>query len=349
MPLLSLKRSRTPVEDVEPFTAIHTWQASNALRLAEKAQSILRQASWAEIALRRDNSATDPNAESASLLATCMNPSCGTNWLRLWRNRQQPRFEGQWACSPACMREIIDSAIQREMGDDMRLCPEPHKHRIPLGLVLLSQGWITREQLRAALHAQRTIGKGRIGTWLMQQCGLPEDRVTRALSMQWGCPMFSLSGHQPSSVAVLAPRLLLDTYGILPLRVTAGRIAYLAFEDRIDAVAAHAIARINGLRTETGIVAGSQYLRSHESMMGAAFPKLQVADVADTRALGNVLTETIERLRPSHARLVRLHKYFWLRLWRTPMAAATPGVQAALLPRLHQVEDLLVSYTPQKD
>lgn len=348
MPLLSLKRSRTP-EGVDPFAAIHAWQATNALRLAEKAKSVLQQANWAEIALGRDNAIAEREEEGASLLATCMNPNCGTNWLRLWRQRQQPRFEGQWACSPECMHEMIDAAVQREMGDDMRLYPEPHKHRIPLGLVLLSQGWITREQLSTALHAQRTVGKGRIGTWLMQQCGLSEERVTRALSMQWGCPMFSLAGHQPSTVAVLAPRLLLDTYGILPLRVTAGRIAYLAFEDRIDAVAAHAIGRMNGLRTETGLVAGSQYLRSHERMMGAAFPKLHVVDVADTRALSRVLTETIERLRPSQARLVRLHKYFWLRVWRTPMTSAAPGAQTVHLPRLHQVEDLLVSYSPQRD
>ncbi len=348
MPLLMSKKSHTSVKGAEPFAAIHALQATNALRLAEKAQSTQQQANWAEIALQKDSAIAEQDG-SASLLATCMNPNCGTNWLRLWRHRQQPRFEGHWACSPECMQELIDRAVQREMGDDMRLTPEPHKHRIPLGLVLLSQGWITREQLRTALQAQRAVGKGRIGTWLMEQCGLPEERVTRALSMQWGCPMFSLAGHQPSTVAVLAPRLLLDSYGILPLRVSAGRIAYLAFEDRVDAVAAHAIGRMNGLRTETGLVAGSQYLRSHERMMGAAFPKLQVVDVADTRALTGILTDTIERLRPYQARLVRLHKYFWLRVWRTPMTAAVPGAQTALLPRLHQVEDLLVSYTPQRD
>lgn len=340
------KKSRARLVGGEPFAAIQALQAANALRLAEKAQSREQQANWVELALRTDGAAGEQHGEGASLLATCMNPNCGTNWIRLWRHRQQPRFEGQWACSPDCMRELIDRAVQREMGDDVRLKPQPHHHRVPLGLVLLSQGWITREQLRTALESQRAVGKGRIGAWLMQQCGLTEERVTRALCMQWGCPMLSLAGHQPSTVATLAPRLLLDSYGILPLRVTSGRIAYLAFEDRIDAVAAHAVGRMNGLRTEAGLVVGSQYLRSHERMMAAAFPKAHVVDVADTRALTTVLTEAIERIRPQQARLVRLHKYFWLRSWRTVMAAVLPGTQPSVVPRLHQVEDILVSYEP---
>jgi hypothetical protein len=348
MPLLTLKKSRAPLKGSEPFAAIHALQTANALWLAEKARSREQQANWAEIALRTDNAVGERHGEGSTLLATCMNPNCGTNWLRLWRHRQQPRFEGQWACSPECMRELIDRAVQREMGDDVRLKPQPHHHRLPLGLVLLSQGWITLEQLRTALHSQRTVGKGRIGAWLIEQCGLTEERVTRALCMQWGCPMFSLAGHQPSTVATLVPRLLLDTYGILPLRVAPSRIAYLAFEDRIDAVSAHAVGRMNSLRTETGLVAGSQYLRSHERMMSTAFPKAHVIDVADTRALTTVLTEAIERIRPQQARLVRMHKYFWLRSWRTTMTVP-PGAQMPLAPRLHQVEDLLVGYGPPKE
>lgn len=345
MPILSPKKSPAPPAGPEPFAAIQALQAANALRVYGSSELREQQATWAEIA-RGTETAIDPLAGGdPSLLATCMNPNCGTNWLRVWRQRQQPKFEGQWACSPECMRELIDRAVEREMGEDVRLAPKPHRHRLPLGLVLLSQGWITCAQLRTALDAQRAAGKGRIGAWLSRQCGLAEERVTRALCMQWGCAMFSLSGHQPSTVATLVPRLLLDTYGVLPLRVTPGRMAYLAFEDRIDPVAAHAAGRMNGLRTETGLVAGSHYLRAHERMMGASFPKATVVEVTDTRALTKVLSDTIERVRPHQARLVRMHRYFWLRSWRTA-AATTP---APLVPRIHQVEDLLVGYGPPSD
>lgn len=348
MPLLTLKNTPAPQESPKPFAAIHALQTANALRVYGNPERSEQQASWAEIARRTDNEVDPELGGDASLLATCMNPDCNTNWLRVWRPRQQPRFEGQWACSAECMRELLGRAVEREMGDDVRLAPQPHRHRVPLGLVLLSQGWITGEQLRAALEAQRSVGKGRIGAWLARQCGLSEERITRALCMQWGCPMFPLAGHQPSAVATLIPRLLLDTYGVLPLRITSGRVAYLAFEDRIDAVVAHAAGRMNGLRTETGLLRGSQYLRGHERMMAAAFPKSRVVEVTDTLALTKLLSDTIERLRPHQARLVRMHRYFWLRCWRTAMAPASASPMP-LVPRIHQVEDLLVGYGSPKE
>jgi hypothetical protein len=51
---------------------------------------------------------------------------------------------------------------------------ENHRHRIPLGLVMLEQGWITSGQLRQALDAQRGAGAGRLGQWLAHQQGVSE-------------------------------------------------------------------------------------------------------------------------------------------------------------------------------
>ncbi|MGC9291467.1 MAG: hypothetical protein ACP5EP_01920 [Acidobacteriaceae bacterium] len=298
--------------------------------------------------------------------ATCMNPRCETNWLRLWRRRQAPRLEGEWACSPECMQALVENAVAREMSDmagETGRAAQPHRHRLPMGLLLLAQGWITEEQLRNALEAQRTVGKGRIGAWLMRQCHLPEERVTRALGIQWGSPVLSVTSHQPESVATLVPRLLLDTFGILPVRVASGRVLYMGFEDRIDAAAALAVERMSGLRVETGVVTASQYLRAHERMMAASFPKATLTEAGSASAVVEILTAAIERVRPHEARLVRMHQYFWLRMWRTPFpgiramqtAAAAPGQAgrsaqarplAAPIPRLHQVEDLLCHYRP---
>jgi hypothetical protein len=295
--------------------------------------------------------------ETSPLFATCMNPNCQTHWLRLWRRRQVPRMEGQWACSAECMQGFVEAAVSRELGGDMPWNTQTHRHRMPLGLILLQQGWITEVQLRAALDAQRTVRKGRIGNWLMRQCNLPEERVTRALAMQWGCPIFPVANHQPESVATLIPRIFLDSYGILPVRVASGRILYLGFEDRIDAAAALAIARMTGLRIETGIVPAAQYLRVHERMMGAAFPKAVLTEAATASAASQIFSQAIERVRPHEAHVVRIHQYLWLRMWRTPVGrtplqssiweGASTGLTAGALPipRIHQVEDLICRYT----
>ena len=48
-----------------------------------------------------------------------------------------------------------------------------HEHRIPLGLLLLSSGVISQEELRRALRTQQGTGK-RIGEVLTAECGVPE-------------------------------------------------------------------------------------------------------------------------------------------------------------------------------
>ncbi|HEX4020056.1 MAG TPA: hypothetical protein VHX63_02835 [Acidobacteriaceae bacterium] len=323
---------------------------------------------WESAGTPRGEGAIESISRTGPLFATCRNPQCETHWLRLWRRRQAPRLEGQWACSPECMRVFVETAVARELSGEMPWGPQPHRHRMPLGLILLAQGWVTEAQLRAALEAQRTVGKGRIGTWLMRQCKLPEERVTRALGMQWGCPMLSVVNHQPEATATLIPRLLLDSFGLLPVRVASGRILYLGFEDRMDAAAALAVARMTGLRVETGVVAATQYLRAHERMMAASFPKTVLTEAGNASAVADILTEAIERVRPHEARLVRLHHYLWLRMWRTPVASPSPEATrdalstrsgesnaarhhaasaVAAVPRIHQVEDLLCRYVPE--
>lgn len=304
---------------------------------------------WAEAARSRDAwpSGWAKTPTHLPLMNTCMNVDCKTSWLRLWRRRNTPRFEGKWACSADCMRLLIQGAVERELDDGTPLEPQKHKHRLPLGLLMLSQGWITQEQLRRALNAQREAGgKGRIGKWLMQQCNLSEEQVTRALSMQWGCPVLSLSDHRPEAVSTLIPRILLDAYGMVPLRNGSSRLAYLAFEDRMDSSVALAVERMSGIHIEAGVVTASEFLRVHERMMQAPFPKAQLLEAKSATTVVKELAAVMERVRPHQAKLVRMHRYFWLRVWHNPvpsLSRAHPHTSStSLLPRIHQVEDVLI-------
>ncbi len=65
------------------------------------------------------------------------------------------------------------------------------------------------------------------------------------------------------------PRLFVDAFGALPLRVAAGKLLYLGFEDRLDPVLALAIERMTGLRVESGLVQGSLFRLAHARMLNA--------------------------------------------------------------------------------
>jgi len=259
------------------------------------------------------------------LFESCGNPNCNSGWLHLWRSRSTPVFEGQWNCSAECTGERIRAAVRRELGGRGAV-QERHRHRLPLGLLMLEQGWITEKQLRSAVENQRAHGAGRIGQWLMAREGVAEQMVTRALGLQWSCPVLPLSAHDANALAPMLPRFLVDAFGALPLRLAGTRVLYLGFEDRLDPILALALERISGLRVETGIVATSQFAPAHARMLESAFPPVELMEAASEPILARALTRRIEQIRPVEARLARVHDCLWLRLWTAPQTGPIPSV-----------------------
>jgi hypothetical protein len=210
-----------------------------------------------------------------------------------------------------------------------------HRHRVPLGLVMLEQGWVNCEQLRGALEAQKAAGKGRLGQWLVRQQGISEQSVTRALGLQWNCPVLALDFHDAEAMAPAMPRFFIDAFRVLPLRVAAGQLVYLGFEDGLDPVASLAIERMSGLRVESGLVRGSLFRAAHQRMLSTAFPKVELIETASAAPIARVLARAIERARPVESRLVRWHDCLWLRMWIGP--------QSSPLPEIEDVEDVICS------
>ena len=275
---------------------------------------------------------------ASGIVTICANPGCASGWLRLWRGRQTPVFEGGWLCGPRCTEAVVRAAVVRELeGQDP--APALHRHRVPLGLLLLSQGAITRAQLRAALARQKSSG-GRLGMWLEAEHGLEERAITRALAVQWGCPVLTIENHSPERVAPLAPRLFIDAFGFLPLRLAGSTLLYLGFEDRIDRCVGLAIERMTRLRVEAGMVDGRAFAAAHRRMLAAPFPPARMVEAEGVDALVAAFTRIVEEARPVQARVVRMRDYLWLRLWRRFEGDASRAVGFAGLPA-GPVEDVL--------
>jgi len=261
------------------------------------------------------------------LLETCANPGCSSGWLQIWRSRSAPVIEGGWTCSPACTEQRLKTALTREL-DGRGTTAETHRHRVPLGLLMLEQGWITAAQLRSALEVQKAAGAGRLGQWLVAKEGVSEHVVTRALGLQWSCPVLPLEFHDPEGLSPLVPRLFLDAFGALPLRVAAGRLVYLGFEDRLDPALALALERMSGLRVESGLVEGSRFRPAHARMLEARFPAVELLEAASEPVLMRALARAVEKVKPVEARLVRVHECLWLRMWRMPQQGPVPEIDA---------------------
>lgn len=271
-------------------------------------------------------------------LSRCSNPDCSTGWMHLLRRRTVPIFEEGWTCSQGCTQKRVEQAVRRELegrNRETRL----YRHRIPLGLVMLEQQWIDAGQLRRALEAQRRAGEGRIGGWLVQQEGISEQLVARALGLQWSCPVVSLPFHDGVAMAPALPRLFVDAFAALPLRMASERLLYLGFEDRPDPVVAFAMERMLGVRVEAVLVPDGEFRQAHTRILTVPFPRVELLEVSSEAQLGRALSRVVEKVKPVQSRLVRLHDFLWLRMWRK--TASNPLREAA------HIEDVICALTQE--
>jgi hypothetical protein len=255
---------------------------------------------------------------------TCANLQCTTTWTAPWRNRKRPIFEGQWGCSGRCVLELVRAAIRRETGDTIHDAQIQHRHRVPLGLLLLAEGWITQSQLQHSLSIQRECG-GRIGEILVSECGVEPERITRGLSLQWSCPVLDTSRFSPRAMALVAPGIFTQKFGMLPIRVAGSRILYLGFEDRLDAASALALEQMTGLKIESGLISTPQYEAAQKSLLECEGVLLREESCNERDAMASRVTALLEQKQPVAAKLVRLHHYYWLRLWLEPSAIWKQG------------------------
>jgi hypothetical protein len=223
------------------------------------------------------------------------------------------------------MLTMVQAAVRRDPTEGGISSPVPHRHRVPLGLLMLAQGWITHPQLQRALAAQRESGTGRIGDWLISECGVDAEQVVRGLSMQWGCPVLTTVGLSPEAMALVLPRIFVENFGLLPLRVAGSRILYLGFADRLDASAAFAIEQMTELKVESGIVEGSLYEAARNRLLACEGVETKLGAVEDKDAMAARVTAILEHKQPIASRLVRLHQYYWLRLWLESGAMSNVG------------------------
>jgi len=261
------------------------------------------------------------------LLGRCANPICRSGWLHLFRHRSTPVFEGGWTCSPECTEAQVRSALHREL-DGRATSGETYRHRIPLGLLMLEKGWINRAQLREALEAQAAAGCGRLGEWLIKQHATDESVVTRALALQWSCPVLSPDAQDAATLAFAMPRLFVDAFNALPLRVAHGKLLYLGFEQFLDPVLAFAVGRMIGMRVESGIVASTTFRPSLNRMLQQKFPSVQLAEAVSEQAAARLLARSIERIHPVASRLLRVRDCVWLRMTLSSTSHAIPQISS---------------------
>lgn len=240
------------------------------------------------------------------------------------------------------MERIVVDAVRAQI-ENWEPGPPERSLRMPLGLILLSRGWISQRELREALAAQRRAGHGRIGEWLHRLHDISEETVAKGLAVQWSCAVLpsGMPGLKPAPA--LIPSFLRKRYDLAVLRQGPDATLYLAGKYRPEHAAARAMEHVLGEPVHAAFVEDSAW-RCAEM---AAAPQLETSEVEDPGRDGAAahISELIERVRPYDARLVRVHDHLWLRMWLGRRGRRPLQVRDVVLP----LQDLVVRLEGRMD
>ena len=246
----------------------------------------------------------------------CREADCGSRkmWRRLYWRRAGIHLENSWYCGPQCFEHAVCRSLTRAQSASPSKT-QPVRHRIPLGLLMLSRGQLTNRQLRMALDAQRTSGTGRIGHWLEQLGFATEQQITAALGVQWACPVFPISTARDNCEGLL-PLPLLEAFRMLPVQfVPATRLLYVAFCESIEYTALYAIEQMLRCRTEACLVGDS----AMTDALGLLAESRRPADILfdgcrDAAEMARITCGYALKLGASEVRIACCGEFIWARL-----------------------------------
>jgi hypothetical protein len=186
---------------------------------------------------------------------------------------------------------------------------------MPIGLLMVSRGELTFQQLRQALHAQSAAAHGRLGEWLQQLRFSTEEQVTAALSVQWACPTLRIMPDAQASCATLLPRTLQEAYFMLPVHFTAhGPLLYVGFADRIAHRLLYAVEQMLGCRTVSCLVARSALKDAWERIPPAPYWPEAAFEPGSASESARIIASYAQRCGAQEIRITSCGEYIWARL-----------------------------------
>jgi len=187
---------------------------------------------------------------------------------------------------------------------------------MPLGLVLLSQGEITAEQLRQALAMQRSSGSGKIGQWLVRAGAVSQEQVLNALAAQQGCAVFAARETQLLPATMHWPPSLIETYRAVPVFFNpAQSTLYVGFLEAVDHAFLYSVEHMLQCCTQPCIIPLSVFRKSLEprspSLSGET---IVIQQRQNSFEMAQAITNYAQQVRAEHCVITFCGGHLWIRL-----------------------------------
>jgi len=243
-------------------------------------------------------------------------PHNGHYWPLMRAAKRKILLQGLRYCVDPC----LEIALRQVLAEVCRVPVHVAvRHRVPLGLLLVSRQQLTGGQLRAALAAQQEAGHGRIGEWLQRLGYASEEQITAALARQWSCPVLRTEAIRPRGRRVPAiPLTLMRWIKMIPVDfVEPAQTLHLAFAEGLDYSVLYAIGQMLNCRTEPCLLRPSVLQRYFE---GLAEPRGQdeilFERLTDIAEFARIVVGYALRASAAEIRLGTCGHHIWVRFIR---------------------------------
>jgi len=188
--------------------------------------------------------------------------------------------------------------------------------RIPLGLLLLSRGILTTQQIRVVLERQQSTGEN-FGDAAQQLGFVTPEQVTAAVAKQWACPVFPLGERFPET-KIRIPRRLLELYRMLPVHYAEQeRRLLIGFVNSVHHHILYTIEHMTSCVVAPCFITGRDYERN---LLSAPPPEsrddeLLFDQTMDASEMARIARSYVVQVGAQKARLGRCRDYLWARIW----------------------------------
>lgn len=248
----------------------------------------------------------------AGIFARCRNDRCASRLPYVHLRHNGLTLNDTWVCGVECLEEQLSQLFHHSGTPGRR--SEPVRSRLPLGLALLSRGFISPDALRAALRMQQECPEVRVGDILRNMGAVNDSQITAARATQWRCPVFPLNEKSLRlNVNDFIPAALLWKHSMLPVHFAEqNRSLYLAFGCEVHYPVIRAIERALGATVVPCMVDDMPLQES----LSALAPENEVLlpSITSPEDITRITVGYAETLRASSIRTASVGNDIWIRL-----------------------------------
>jgi len=217
-----------------------------------------------------------------------------------------------WYCSVDCFVEAARARLA-ELSDD-RMVEIPYRPRLPIGLVMLSKDYLSRDQLQFATAESQLHGE-ELEVALLRLGLATERQLAAARAAQWGCPLVK-QDRMGQPVEADIPAALLRASYAAPLHYSAAsKRLLLGFVFRVDHTLLHALEQILGCKAEPCFVTATDFDSQMTRLTGVPdYEEIVFEQLMTPGQMANSLGALALEVGAREASFATCRDYIWTRL-----------------------------------